>query len=132
MVAPNQQLDKASRGDRRGHHRDGDVETTGSKSLCGGGGLLTAALVFSQCCLLATKTAAVEASGDSFFAAKASFLFVAAPSSVSSCRGWQLPSQRTAGRDATEGPREREDRRGEGRMEGKGSDGCGKERELGI
>ena len=75
------------------------METTGSENLCGGGGLLTAALVFSRCCLFAAKTAAAEASGDSFFvavaeasresfAAEASFLLVATPSSVSSCRGW--------------------------------------------
>ena len=40
--------------------------------------------------------------------------------------------QRQQGQDAMEELRERENKRGEGRIEGKGSGGCGKERELGI
>ena len=59
------------------------------------------AVAFSWCCLLVAKTAAAEASSDSFFVAVAealresfavvaSFLVVAVPSSMSSCRAWQL------------------------------------------
>ena len=96
---PNQWLDKASHGDRLGHLRDGDMETIRSESLCSGGGLLTMAVVFSRCRLLTVKMAMAKASSDSFFAmvaeasresftAMASFLVVAASSSVSSCKGW--------------------------------------------